>query len=199
MAVPSPQPTPPQHAAPPRRVYLVFTAEIVPRTVEAVIQALSNLAQQGVQEVYLAFSTPGGNVAQGITLYNFLRGVPFNLIIHNIGNVDSIGNAIFLAADTRYACANSTFMFHGVGFDRPAGRYEEKLLREMLNGIGADQQRIGNIIADRTNIPQDEAEEFFREAQTKTAEFARERGIIDEVREFVLPIGAPVISFVFKR
>ena len=139
-----------------------------------------------------------GNVAQGITLYNFLRAVPFKLIVHNIGNVDSIGNAIFLAADTRYACAQSTFMFHGVGFDRPAARYEEKVLREMLDGLVADQQRIGNIIAVRTGITQDEAEGLFREAQTKTVEFARERRIIQEVRELKIPSGAPIISFVFK-
>ena len=186
-------------SATPQRVYVVFTAEIVPQTVETLIQALSNLSQNRVAEVYMAFSTPGGNVAQGITLYNFLRATRFNLIVHNIGNVDSIGNAIFLAADTRYACAHSTFMFHGVGFDRPAGRYEEKGLREMLDGLGSDQRRIGNIIAERTTIPQDEAEGLFREAQTKTAEFARERGIIHEIREFQLPVGAPVISFVFKR
>ena len=90
-------------------------------------------------------------------------------------------------------------MFHGVGFDQPAGRYEEKVLREMLDGLGADQKRIGNIIADRTSILQDEAEGLFREAQTKSAEFARERGIIHEVREFDLPSSTPVISFVFKR
>jgi ATP-dependent protease ClpP protease subunit len=135
----------------------------------------------------------------GITLYNFLRGASFKLIMHNIGNVDSIGNAIFLGANERYACAHSTFMFHGVGFDQPASRYEEKGLREMLNGIENDQRRIGSIITDRTNIPQDEVQGFFREAQTKTAEFARERGIVHEIREFNLPAGAPVITFVFKR
>lgn len=135
----------------------------------------------------------------GITLYNFLRGVPFELIVHNIGNVDSIGNAIFLGGQVRYACAHSTFMFHGVGFDKPAARYEEKSLREMLDGIGSDQRRIGSIITDRTTITQDEVEGLFREAQTKTAEFARERGIVHEIREFKLPGGAPVVSFVFKR
>lgn len=177
----------------------MFTAEIVPHTVESLIQALSNLSQNRVPEVYIAFSTPGGNVMNGITLYNFLRGVPFKLITHNLGNVDSIGNAIFLAGHERYACAHSTFMFHGVGFDQPAARYEEKNLREMMNGIENDQRRIGSIITDRTNIPQDEVQGFFREAQTKTAEFARERGIVHEVREFEMPLGAPVISFVFQR
>ena len=185
--------------APPNRVYVVFTAEIVPNTVEGLIQALSNLAQNNVQEVYLAFSTPGGHVMTGITLYNFLRGMPFKLIIHNIGNVDSIGNAVFLAADRRLACEHSTFMFHGVGFDRPAGRFEEKALREMLDGLGNDQRRIGSIITEHTNIRQDEMEGLFREAQTKTAEFASERGIVHEIAEFEVPSGAPVISFVFKR
>jgi ATP-dependent Clp protease, protease subunit len=183
----------------PPRVYVIFTGEIVPQTVESLIQALSNLAQNGVPEVYLAFSTPGGSVMHGITLYNFLRGVPFDLTIHNIGNVDSIGNAIFLGGAHRFACPHSTFMFHGVGFDRPAARYEEKGLREMLDGITSDQRRIGSIITDRTTITQDEVEGLFREAQTKTAEFARERGIVDEIREFQLPAGAPIISFVFKR
>jgi hypothetical protein len=90
-------------------------------------------------------------------------------------------------------------MFHGVGFDKPAARYEEKNLREMLDGIGNDQKRIGSIITERTSIPQNEVEVLFREAQTKTAEFARDRGIIHEIREFQLPAGAPVISFVFQR
>ena len=135
----------------------------------------------------------------GITLYNFLRGVPFNLIVHNIGNVDSIGNAIFLAGAQRYACLHSTFMFHGVGCDRPSGRFEEKPLREMLGGIESDQRRIGSVIAERTNLSNDEIQGLFREAQTKTAEFARERGIVHDIREFSLPPSEPVISFVFQR
>ena len=180
-------------------VYVIFTAEIMPQTVETLIQALSNLAQRKIPHIYLAFSTPGGQVADGIALYNFLCGIPSKLTIHNIGNVDSIGNAVFLAADKRYACKHSTFMFHGVGFDRPAGRYEEKPVREMLDGINAEQRRIGNIIAERTGISKDEANGFFREQQTKTAEFACKRGIIHEIGEFKFPFGAPVISFVFKR
>jgi len=184
---------------PTKRVYIIFTAEISPQTVEPLVQACANLAQQRIAEVYLALSTPGGQVPSGISLYNFLLGMPFRLIVHNIGNVDSIGNAVFLAGAERYACAQSTFMFHGVGFDTKAGRVEEKMLREMLAGLLADQNRIAAVVAGRTNMNPDEVEGFFREGQTKTAEFARERGIVHEIREFNLPAGAPVISFVFQR
>ena len=147
---------------PPQCVYVIFTAEISPQTVESLIQAFSKIAEQNIPEVYFAFSTPGGEVAQGITLYNFLRGVPFKLTVHNIGNVDSIGNAIFLAANTRYACEHSTFMFHGVGFNQPSGRFEEKQVREMLDGISADQKRIGSIISEHTDISGNEVGELFR-------------------------------------
>ena len=191
--------TSPSASATPNKVYVVFTAEIVPKTVEPLIQAISNLAQKGIPEVHLAFSTPGGNVMTGITLYNFLRAVPFKLTIHNIGNVDSIGNAVFLSADKRLACQHSTFMFHGVGFDRPAGRYEEKSLREMLDGLDSDQRRIRDIIVERTGISKDEVQSLFREAQTHTAELARKRGIVHEIAEFKFPANAPVISFVFQR
>jgi hypothetical protein len=60
-----------------------------------------------------------------------------------MGNVDSIGNVIFLAGAERYACPLSTFMFHGVGFDVPGGlRMEEPFLRERLDTIEADHKRI---------------------------------------------------------
>ena len=135
----------------------------------------------------------------GITLHNFLWGVPFELTVHNIGSANSIGNAVFLAADTRYATSRSTFMFHGVAFDRPAGRYVEGMLREMLNGIVNDQRRIVGIIAERTNISEDQAAGFFREAETHTAASAHELGIVHDVREFELPEGEPVITFAFNR
>src|ERR1017187_9405933 len=97
-------PAPPGQAQQPvpKIVYVVFTAEITPQTTEGLLAVMANCATQGVQTVYLAISTPGGDVTQGMTLYNVLRGMPFDLITHNAGNVDSIGNAVFLAGKTRY-------------------------------------------------------------------------------------------------
>lgn len=181
-------------------VYVSFSAEITPHTTESLIAAISNLINQKIKRVYLLLSTPGGSVMHGMTLYNFLRSVPCELIAHNTGNVDSIGNAIFLAANKRYACASSTFMFHGVGFDLPGGiRCEEKFLRERLDSLLSDQKRIGQILCDRTKITTEEAESLFREAQTKDAAFAVSRGIVDEIRDVQIPAGGPVISLVFQR
>ena len=191
------QPSHPIQASP---VYVSFSAEIVPHTTESLIATLSNIANQGAKQVYLMLSTPGGSVMHGMNLYNVLRALPIELITHNVGNVDSIGNAVFLTGKKRYACPHSTFMFHGVGFDvNQQTRLEEKFLRERLDGITSDQKRIGSVIEERTSINRDDIAKLFLEAQTKDAAFAASCGIVDEVRDVQIPPGSPIVSLVFQR
>src|SRR5713101_1517285 len=124
-------PLAPAVPAPPPVVYINFSADITPPSTETLLATIANLINQRVPHIYLLLSTPGGSVMHGLTIYNVLMGLPCDLTIHNVGSVNSIGNAIFLAGKHRYACQHSTFMFHGVGFDSPAGvRLEEKFLLE---------------------------------------------------------------------
>lgn len=181
-------------------VYVSFSAEINVNTTENLIGIMANCANLEVKQVYLLLSTPGGQVMSGMNIYSVLKGMPFELITHNVGNVDSIGNAIFLAGNKRYATPNATFMFHGVGFNATINdRFEEKDLRERLEGLLSDQNRIGGIIAQRTKISQEETAGLFRQAQTKDATFALDKGIIDEIRELKITPGAPIVSLIFKR
>lgn len=181
-------------------VYVSFSAEINANTTENLIGTMANLANLEVKEVYLLLSTGGGQVMNGMNLYNVLRGMPFTLTIHNVGNVDSIGNAVFLAGEKRYATPNATFMFHGVGFNTPQGlRLEEKFLRERLDGLLSDQKRIGDIIAKHTDITEGEIEDLFREAQTKDAIYAATKGIIHETRDVEITAGCPIIPLIFQR
>jgi ATP-dependent Clp protease, protease subunit len=185
---------------PPQTVYVSFSAEINAHTTESLIAVMANCANQGVKEVYVMLSTPGGVVMNGLNLYNVLRAMPFKIITHNVGNVDSIGNAVFLAGVDRYACPHSTFMFHGVGLNaQPNTRLEEKSTREALNGILADQKRIGSIIRERTKLSEPDIEALFREAQTKDAAFAAGCGIVHDIRDFQIPPGSTVVSLVFQR
>lgn len=183
----------------PGTVYVIFSAEIIPSTAESLIATMAQCVNQGVSEVYLILSTPGGTVMNGLNLYSVLRAMPFRLTTHNAGNVDSIGNAIFLAGQIRYAVPHSTFMFHGVGFDASGMRLEEKTLRERLDSILADQKRIGAIIQERTQLTAEQVEALFLEAQTKDAAYAASTGIVDEIRDINIPAGSTVVSLVFQR
>lgn len=180
--------------------YVSFSAEISQYTTEALLSTCADLANKGVSTVYLLLSTPGGNVMNGLALYNVLRAMPFKLITHNVGNVDSIGNVVFLAGQERYSCPNSTFMFHGIGFDViSATRFEEKLLREKLDSLVADQQRMGSILSERTRLQPEIVQQLFLEAQTKDPHFALANGLIHEIRDVQAPPGVPFLQLVFKR
>src|SRR5437867_1821962 len=127
-------------------VYVSFSAEISAHTTESLLAVMANCANQKVKAVYLMLSTPGGNVMNGLNVYNVLRGMPFELITHNVGNVDSIGNAIFLAGEERYACDNATFMFHGVAAGIANKQFiEQKELRERLDSVEHDNERIAGV------------------------------------------------------
>jgi ATP-dependent protease ClpP protease subunit len=81
-----------------KEVYVSFTAEVNPSTAEGLIAAVAQCVNQGATGISLLLSTPGGDVLRGVTFYHFLRALPIPLTIHNVGSVNSIGNAIFLAA-----------------------------------------------------------------------------------------------------
>jgi ATP-dependent Clp protease, protease subunit len=182
-------------------VYVMFSAEINAHTTESLIATMANCANSRAQEVRLLMSTPGGAVMNGINLYNVLRGMPFKLVTHNVGNVDSIGNAIFLAGEERYACPHSTFMFHGVasGVQPGSTSLELKQLRERERTVKADELRIGSIIEQRTNLSHRDVASLFREARTKDAASAVGAGIVHQIEDVKIPPGSPVVSLVFQR
>ena len=180
--------------------YITFSAEINPATTEQFIATSTQLVVQGFNRLYFLLSTPGGSVMNGLNIYNVLRGLPAKIAFHNVGNVDSIGNAIFLAGDERYACPHSTFMFHGIGFDHKQGfRVEQKNAQEMLDEIFADQKRIADIIVEHTHIDAAEAADLFKEARTKDSAYAAARGIVSDIRNVDIPTGSPIFSLVFQR
>lgn len=181
-------------------VYVTFSAEINATTAESLISLLAAQANNGVQEVCLLLSTPGGSVMNGMNLYNMLRAFPFRLTVHNVGNVDSIGNAVFLAGHTRYATPHSTFMFHGVASGVQAGQaLDAKTIRELGEGLAADEKRISGVIRERTSLSDEEIVRLFQEQSTKDAAYALARGIIHEIRDVRIPPGSPVLSLAFQR
>ncbi len=183
-------------------VYISFSAEVNQATTESLLGTCSKILRQRkkVETVYLLLSTPGGTVMDGLNLYNLLRAMPFKLITHNVGTINSVGNVIFLAGEERYSNPHATFMFHGVGVDVTHKiRFEEKNLRERLDSLMAEQTRMANILAERTKLTMGDIQALFLQAVTKDPDYARTHGIIHDIREFQLPDGAPFLHLVFQR
>ena len=178
--------------------YISFTAQVNDQTTRGLLNVCANLANQGVPEICLLLSSPGGSVMHGITIYNVLKGLPVKITTFNVGSVDSIGNVIFMAGERRLAAPHSTFLFHGVTFGPvPNIVFDEMLTKEKLGSIRADHARIASIISQDSNLSVEEIEQYFLESRTKTPDEALVDGLIHDVRDLQIPNGAPITQLTF--
>lgn len=180
--------------------YISFSSDITPISITGLLAACTQVANEGVQTIYLMIATPGGGVDAGFNGYNVLRGLPPKIITHNVGNIDSIGNVLFLAGEERYACANATFMFHGVVWEIPGqARLQSKELDEITQAVTSSNNRIADTMEERAAFDsRDEIDQLFRQAQWKDAAFAKDKGIIHDIRDVTVPPGCAVHQLVFE-
>ena len=135
-----------------KEVYISFTSMVNPHTAQVLMGALTNAVNDRHTKIHLLLSSPGGQVADGITLYNFIRALPVPVHTYNIGAVNSIANVVFQAGDKRIAATNSSFMFHGVGFDIQNARMELTHLIEKISQLTKDENLISTIMVERTGL-----------------------------------------------
>ncbi len=177
--------------------HIVFTGDIGAQSANKFVSTLADLAAQQATKVTIALNSSGGEVIHGVAMYNALRAMPFPIVTHNVGNVDSIANVVFLGGGERYACPASTFMFHGVGFNAAQMgnmRLEENSLKAMLDTVLADHKRISGIFADRTGgkTTVQQGMRLFREQRTRNAQWALDRGFATGISDFAFPVGGNV-------
>lgn len=179
-------------------ICISFSSPISPSSACVLQGALGKATNEGHDEIHLFLSTPGGNVREGIAIYNFIRSLPVPVVCYNVGSVDSIGNVVFQSAERRVAATASSFMFHGVGFDIQSARLELKELRERMQGITNDQSLISDIMVRHTNLSRGDVEQLFLDMAYLRAEEALECGITDEVRDILLPKGIPILQLILQ-
>lgn len=187
----------PESVVTPRKVfYINYYDQIdMPRT-RAIMAVCANVvAKEKPDELYFLFASPGGEVNSGIVLYNYLCALPVEITMHNIGAVDSIGNVIFSAGNKRYAAPHSSFLFHGItmGVGKDT-RMSPNQLNEIKSSLESDQRKIAGILQANSKLSEAEILGFFNEGESKDAEFAKEKGIINDIIKPSIPKDAPFIT-----
>jgi len=181
-------------------LYISFCSEINQNSTEYFMAIIADQFNKGTRDFYILLSSPGGLIASGITLYNYLRSLPAKITMHNTGLVDSIGNVIFLAGEKRYAAPNSSFLFHGVFYNivHPI-RFDEKSSREQLKSIERDQKLINDIIVERTKLSKEDVNNMFLNAETKTPDEAKDLGIINDIKLVDIPKDAQIMQVILQQ
>ena len=182
--------------SPKKVIYINYLDSLNEPKVKAVMAIISEvIARDKPDTLYFLFSSSGGNVDPAITLYNFLRALPVEIIMHNSGSIESMGNIVFLAADIRYASVHSSFLLHGItwGFEANA-RLAKTQLNEIMSNLNLAELKISGIIAERTNLTATEITALFAQGESKDAAFALSKGIVSNIINPEIPKDAMILS-----
>lgn len=177
-----------------KTAYYNFTGVIDQNGVTRFAAALNKAVNESCDEVYICVNSLGGYIAEGVSLYNYMRGLPVTIIAHNLGSMASIAVAVFVGANVRYCSKHATFMMHPTAI----GPFNEPLPWERLDAARfaalAEDARTEDILRERTNIPDD----FLAARRVKevhvTPDQALEWGLVHSVREFSLPKGNEILQ-----
>lgn len=171
--------------------YIHFSRGIAHPSVHELPLLMQKLNQDNKEEEFtVLINSAGGQVVAGIDAYNMIRALPFKITMHNIGQVNSVANIIFLAANIRKATSISTFLFHSVGQDiREKVRFEERRARELLESLRRDNHSLASIVAARSKLKVNEVTDLFREQHVKDSKWALDNGFIQKIEDPKIPKG----------
>ena len=175
--------------------YIKFFAPVIPESVAALMQIVDGKLKQGAKKLGLLISTPGGDVFHGLSSYNFLEGIPLEIVTHNFGSADSIGVVLFCAGSRRLSVPHARFLLHGVQCNfHQAVSLEEKQLEERLKGLQIDMGNIARVIADTVKKDKQQILDDMLNRTTLYPEQAVEYGLVHEIKSELFEPGAEVIS-----
>ena len=175
--------------------YVKFFAPVMQDSINVLMQVVDRKLSQGAKKMGLLISTPGGDVFQGISAYNYLKGVPLEITTHNFGSADSIGVVLYCAGSKRLSVPHARFLLHGVmcNFQGPIS-LEEKQLEERLKGLQIDMGNIARIIADTVKRDKQKILNDMLNRTTLYPEEAISYGLVHEIRSELFEPNAELIS-----
>lgn len=179
-------------------VYISLTNNINTHSCQTLLSTIMNIRLQNskLKEVHLLLSTNGGNVNDGIAIFNILRSLPLIVHTYNVGKIDSIGNVVFLAGEKRYTLTTASFMLHGVScnFTSPVS-LNEKTLLERLESIRNDQNLISEIVSSRCSLEAGDINSMFLGDTIIEASRAKELNIVHEIiSKIEIPVDSTIIQ-----
>jgi ATP-dependent Clp protease protease subunit len=135
----------------------------------------------------------GGNVGDGIGLYNFLRTFPVDLHVYNTGTVASVAVIAFLGAKHRYVGLHSTFVIHRTHVT-PQGPQSATKLRALAANLDVDDARTEAILRAHTSIPPKRWKLLDSQDVLFNANEAVQFGFAEAIREFEVPPGNQIFN-----
>jgi ATP-dependent Clp protease, protease subunit len=145
---------PPVPINPQNSVYAVFAGGIDTQVVQRFFNGITSALGAGQTDLHLLFQSWGGNVSDGVCLYNFFRTLPADLTLYNVGNVSSIATIAYLGAKRRKVSTYATFMVHRT--QSPGQPATAERLNAIAHSVVADDERTEAILRSHLTLSEEQ-------------------------------------------
>lgn len=132
------------------------------------------------KQIDLHINSPGGDVFDGMAIYNLIRQHPANVTTYIDGLAASIASVIALAGDEIYMAENALMMVHNP-YGMAAGEASD--MRKMADRLDVVRGSIAKTYTSRTGKKEEEITPLMDSETWMTADDAMDLGFIDEVTE----------------
>lgn len=132
-----------------------------------------------VGQIDVHLNTPGGDVFEGIAIYNALRQHPANIAVYVDSLAASIGSVIAMAGDKVIMAKYSTMMIHEASGVAIGANAQE--MRTMADLLDKTSQNLAQVYADRSGTDVEDWRDRMKAETWFSAEEAVEFGLADEV------------------
>lgn len=141
------------------------------------------LDQHPGEGVKLQIHCDGGNVTEGLAIYDALRTSGREIACNVEGDCHSMAIVLLLAApkDRRTANPNASFLIHEVSGSVSGNTTSVEHYAELMRDL---QNRILDIYADRTGQNREELEQIMKEEKIRDTKFMLEHGFIGAINEY---------------
>lgn len=179
--------------AQPKAAFATFSGLIDQNSLARIFNSFNAATQQGYGEIHLLFQSTGGNVGDGICLFNYFENFPLRLYVYNMGTVASIAVLAFLGGRVRFTNAHATFAIHKSRFAAQAPT-DAKGHRALAQQAKSEDQRVEAILKAKTQIPAKCWKQVAFHDVLFDAQQSVQFGIAKAIGDFQPPVGSQVFN-----
>jgi len=174
-----------------KEAWFTLSGDVNSDMVHRVFEAVSHMSEDGIETAHVLLQSNGGYVSDGLCLYNFMAASPVDFVLYNGGAVASIAVILFMSGTRRYASETARFMIHKSHATASPGSRPDAL-NIIVEGLRADDSRTESILRKHIELTPEQWGIHQYGDLHLNARDAKAARMIDDVRDFSPPKGAPL-------
>ena len=173
-----------------KTIYINYYGAITEQNVNVFMRSVPHLINSEKADIlYLVLSSSGGNVVAGLTMYNFILALKnqVEIIVHNIGSVDSIALVPFMAGDKRYSNPHTSFLLHEMTWTLNSATYTDAQLLDYIQRNKINSQKTSKIISSKSSLTEKQVINLYKKGESKDETFAKNKELVHDVKILEIP------------